>query len=100
MADEKKGGGPKKPLQEDSIVQRLVSGAAQPPTGLTSFVGLLGRSSKEGYWLIYLTLDMSFCVEIQADDIVHSEQLPPDKSPFGMDYVICLNLNTKTHIES
>jgi hypothetical protein len=83
MADEKKGDGPRKPLQEDSIVQRLVSGAAQPPTGLTSFVGLLGRSSKEGYWLLYLTLDMSLCVEIQADDIVHSEQLPPDKSPFG-----------------
>src|SRR6185295_5918803 len=83
MADDKKGGGPKKPLQEDQIVQRLVSGVPQPPTGLTSFVGLLGRSAKAGYWLLYLNLDMSLCVEIQEDDIVHSEQLPPDKSPFG-----------------
>ena len=83
MADDKKGGDPKKPLQEDQIVKSLMGDATQPPTGLTNFVGLLYHSSKAGYWLLYLTLDMSTCVEIQEDDIVHSEQLPPDKSPFG-----------------
>src|SRR5215510_4924827 len=83
MADQKKGGDPKKPLQEDPIVQRLVSDTTHPPTGLTSYVGLLYRSSRAGHWMLYLTLDMSLCVEIQEDDIVHSEQLSPDKSPFG-----------------
>src|SRR5712691_4696208 len=83
MADTKKGGGPEKSLREETILNRLVSDSTQVPTGLTSFVGLLGRSPKEGYWLLYRTLDMSLCVEIHEDDIVHSEQLPPDKSPFG-----------------
>jgi hypothetical protein len=81
MADEKKGsasGGP----QEDAILARL-KGSGQTPSGITSFVGLLGRSSKPGYWLLYPSLDMSRSVEIKEEDIVHSEQLPPDQSPFG-----------------
>lgn len=83
MVDNKKGGGSEKPLREDPIVSRLVSGSTQAPTGLTSYIGLLGRSPNKGYWLLYLTLDMSLSVEIQEDAIVHSEQLSPDKSPFG-----------------
>jgi hypothetical protein len=83
MADPKKGGDTPRPLQEESILSRLKSGGTQTPAGLTSYVGLLGRSPKEGYWLLYLTLDMSRHVEIREDDIVHSEQLPPERSPFG-----------------
>jgi hypothetical protein len=83
MADEKKGGPPKNPLQEDQIIARLVSGSTQTPTGLVVFVGLLGRSAKEGHWLLYPTLDMSRTIEIREEDIVHSEQLSAEKSPFG-----------------
>jgi len=77
MADEKKG------PQEDPILSRLKANPDQPPSGVTSFTGLLGRSSREGHWLLYLGLDMSSHVEINEKDIVHSEQLPPDQSPFG-----------------
>jgi hypothetical protein len=86
MADAKKneGTGPQKaPLQEDRIVAQLVSGAAQAPTGLTSYVGLLSRSPTAGRWRLYLSLDMSAYVEFAEEDIVHSEQLPADRSPFG-----------------
>jgi hypothetical protein len=83
MATSKKGGGHEKPLQADRILERLVGDTTQVTTGLTSYTGLLGRSPKEGYWLLYLTLDMSTSVEIREEDIVHSEQLPPDQSPFG-----------------
>jgi len=82
MAAGKKRGGPEKP-QEDRILARLVDDSTQVTTGLTSYTGLLGRSPKEGYWLLYATLDMSLSVEIREEDIVHSERLPPDKSPFG-----------------
>jgi hypothetical protein len=81
MADEKKGNAPGKP-QEEAILSRL-KGSAQTPTGVTSFVGLLGRSPKPGYWLLYLSLDMSRTVEIAEADIIYSEQLTPEKSPFG-----------------
>src|SRR6266851_798610 len=79
MPEDKKDGAP----QEDKILSRLKSGPAQTPVGVTSFVGLLGRSPKDGYWLLYLSLDMTRFVEIKETDIVHSEQLPPDRSPFG-----------------
>jgi len=82
MATGKKGG-PEKPPQEDRILARLVDDSTQITTGLTSYVGLLGRSLREGYWLLYPSLDMSTNIEIREEDIVHSEQLPPDKSPFG-----------------
>jgi hypothetical protein len=86
MADAKKneGPGPQKPqLQEDRIVAQLVSGAAEPSAGLTSYVGLLSRSPTAGRWRLYLSLDMSVYVEFKEEDIVHSEQLPADRSPFG-----------------
>jgi hypothetical protein len=82
MADDSKSNSPAKP-KEEPILARLQSSPGQTPTGVTSFVGLLGRSPKQGYWLLYLTLDMTKSVEIQETDIIHSEQLPPDKSPFG-----------------
>src|SRR5215213_8150441 len=83
MADENDGGGPKKPLQEDSIVARMSGGPGQLPAGVTQFVGLLARSSTPGYWLLYATLDMSRTIEVREEDIFHHEQLPPEKSPFG-----------------
>ena len=82
VAEKKDGGPPEKPhLQEDPVVARLVSGSA--PKGLTSFTGLLGRSTKPGRWLLYPSLDMSLSIEIAEEDIVHSEHLPAEKSPFG-----------------
>jgi hypothetical protein len=84
MAEKKDAGSPEKPhLQEDAIIARLVSGSSQAPVGLTSFVGLLRRSATPGRWLLYPSLDMNLSVEIAEEDIVHSEPLPAEKSPFG-----------------
>jgi hypothetical protein len=86
MADpkEKEASGPHKPrLQEDRIVAQLVGSSGQAPAGLASYVGLLGRSPNQGRWRLYLSLDMSVHVEVKEEDIVHSEQLAADKSPFG-----------------
>jgi hypothetical protein len=82
MADEKKGGKSADDLKEDQIISRLAA-PGQTPTGLISFTGLLARSSKEGYWLLYPSLDMSRCIELRAEDVVHSEPLSPERSPFG-----------------
>jgi hypothetical protein len=82
MADPKKPDKPSKP-QEEEILSRLRSGSSPQTTGLTSYVGLLGRSAKAGYWQLFLSLDMSLSVEIKEEDIVSSEQLPPERSPFG-----------------
>ena len=83
MADKKNSGVPKQPLQEEGIVARLKNAAGGELAGLTTYTGLLGRSPREGYWLLYPTLDMSTSIEIEESDIVHSEPLPPEQSPFG-----------------
>jgi hypothetical protein len=88
LADQKKGSpeqpaSPKTPLKEDEIISRLKASAGNVPTAVTSYVGLLGRSSREGHWLLYTNLSMTRCIEIQEQDIIQSEQLPPERSPFG-----------------
>ena len=70
-------------LKEEPIIARLRGKPGEPPAGLTSFVGLLGRSPRPGYWLLYHNLDMSRSVEIAESDIVHAEKLSPEQSPFG-----------------
>jgi hypothetical protein len=70
-------------LKEEPIVERLRSKLGEPPSGLVSYVGLLGRSPKPDSCLLYLNLDMSRTVEIAKSDIVHAEKLSPEKSPFG-----------------
>jgi hypothetical protein len=94
MADEKKGSAPGKP-QEEPVLARL-KGSGQTPSGVTSFVGLLGRSSKPGYWLLYLSLDMSRSVEIKEDDIVQSEPLPSDSRHLEV-WVAHASPSSRTH---
>ena len=73
--DEPKGG---KPPEEDPIAARLAASG-----GVVCYTGLVARSSREGHWLIYLRLDMGLSVEVRQEDIVHTEHLSPEKSPFG-----------------
>lgn len=75
MDDSKSGG---KPPEEDPIAARLAGRG-----GVICYTGLVARSSRDGHWLIYLRLDMSLCVEVHQEDIVHTEHLSPEKSPFG-----------------
>jgi hypothetical protein len=84
VTEKKDGGPPAKPhFQEFPVDARLVSSSAPAPAGLTSFTGLLARSAEPGRWQIYPSLDMSRSVEIAEEDIVHTERLPAEKSPFG-----------------
>jgi hypothetical protein len=74
----------KRALREEEFVARSKAGTGgETPVGLTSFVGLLGRSAREGCWLLYPTLDMATSLEIEEADVVYSEALPPEQSPFG-----------------
>lgn len=82
MADDKKSGSPKNVPQEARILSELASGSGKP-SGVISYTGLVQRSPRDGYWLIYPTLDMRLSVEISQQDILHTEELPPERSPFG-----------------
>jgi len=51
--------------------------------GVTCLVGWVGQSTREGYRVLFLGLDMNSRVEIRDEDIVYSEKLSPEESPFG-----------------
>ncbi|HYP42069.1 MAG TPA: hypothetical protein VEX13_17065 [Chloroflexia bacterium] len=51
--------------------------------GVTCLIGLVGQSVREGYRVLFLSLDMNSRVEIRDEDIVYSEKLSPEGSPFG-----------------
>lgn len=47
------------------------------------FIGLRGDSNSSGHLLLYPTLDQSRFIEIANDDVLETEPLHPDQSPFG-----------------
>lgn len=79
MADGKdKGRGP-----NENWVKHL-SGKGEAPEGVKTYVGLLRQSpSDPDVYEVYLGLDMRSCLHVQKKDVVHWEDLPADKSPFG-----------------
>jgi hypothetical protein len=82
--DEKKKGDSDKPAPDEKWVERLRSTGGGTPTGVTTYVGLLRQSPADSNaYHLYLTLDMGSYLQIQKDDVLHLENLTPDKSPFG-----------------
>ncbi|MEP6600706.1 MAG: hypothetical protein ABJB49_02715 [Nitrospirota bacterium] len=80
----KKGNRAGKPAPNQTWVERLGVQGAETPTGVTSYVGLLRKSpNDESVYELYLGLDMGSCLHIQKADVVHWEDLPQDRSPFG-----------------
>jgi len=77
----KKGAGKSSP--DESWVDKLDARGASPQ-GVTSYVGLLRQSpSDDDTYELYLGLDMRSHLRIQKADVVHWENLSPEKSPFG-----------------
>jgi hypothetical protein len=89
MADQRKRGGsdgenPKGSGEQwDAFFRKTGFDPAQVPEGITCLSGILGKSSKAGYSVLYLGLDMTERAEIRDEDILFSEPLPPERSPFG-----------------
>jgi hypothetical protein len=85
MDDPKKKPAPgSKPVPDEKWLERLGSPGSETPAGVTTYVGLLRQSTRnESEYQLYQTLDMGSCLHIQKSDVLHIEELPADKSPFG-----------------
>jgi len=71
------------PLDSTKIFAGPNDGLSQTCNGISTFVGLEGRSQKAGYRVIFPTLDMGRYIEIAEEDILETEELAPEVSPFG-----------------
>jgi hypothetical protein len=74
------------PLVADPVVERLVPDPSQPPAPTVSLLGLLGRSTKEGYWRLYFSTELNRYAEFKEEDVLHSVKVPRALPPFlGME---------------
>ena len=78
------GGGPGDPegLPQSPYVERLKPDPSQPAKRAVELVGLPGNSDRPGYQRLYLTTKLDYYAEFLTSDIVHSEAVAADQSPF------------------
>lgn len=69
-------------LEPDELIKRLMPDASQVPD-VRLLVGFLGKSTREGYWRLYLTLTLNEYVEFDEDDVVFSHPLEDDENRLG-----------------
>ncbi len=78
MADQEDANGPKN--KQDALVEKLVPDPAQIPD-VTVLIGFLGKSSRTGYWRLYLNPQLNHYVEGAEEDLAHSETLVTERNP-------------------
>ena len=69
-------------LHQHPLVERLKPDPAQPVKRVIELTGLPGESDRPGYQRLYLTSRLEYYAEFPTEDIVHSEILSADRSPF------------------
>jgi hypothetical protein len=69
-------------LKPDELIEHLVPNASHIPD-VRVLGGFLGKSTREGYWRLYLTPSLNEYVEFAEDDVVHSHTFESDESPLG-----------------
>lgn len=72
--------------REENFVSRLVPNPSRPPDTIL-LTGYLGDSSEEGCTRLYFDPQLNNYVEISNEDILHTQEIPRDQSPFGGSYV-------------
>lgn len=73
-----------KPVPDEKWVEHLGAKGGRPPAGVKVYIGLLRESPDDaGWYQLYRTLDMRSSLHIRKEDVLHIEELPADKSPFG-----------------
>ena len=84
MAKSASGGGPIEPegLPQHPLVHQLKPDPSQPAKRVINVTGLPGNSDRPGYQRLYLTTRLDHYAEFLTSDMVSSEGVPADQSPF------------------
>ncbi len=69
-------------LPQHPYVERLKPDPSRPAKRVVELVGLPGNSDRPGYQRLYLTTKLDYYAEFLASDMVHSEAVAADQSPF------------------
>ena len=69
-------------LPQDPYVERLKPDPTRPARRVIDLTGLAGNSDRPGYQRLYLTTRLDYYAEFLTSDMVHTEAVPADQSPF------------------
>ena len=75
-----------KSIERDRFVSTIVEDPAKPPKALL-LPGFVGDSSEPGCIRLYLNAQLSDYIEIPEEAILHTEEIPRDRSPLGGKYI-------------
>jgi hypothetical protein len=73
---------PKQDRREEKLIQDLVPDPAQVPEA-RMLLGMLGRSSREGFLRLYLTTELKDYVEIDDSEVLLTRSLMTPENPLG-----------------
>ena len=63
----------------DETVERIIEDPGNPDVRrLSGF--LLGKSDRDGYWRLYLTVDLNHYLEFRKEDTLHAQQFRPART--------------------
>jgi len=66
-------------IGSDELLDRLVSDPANPDVNrITGF--LMGKSNREGYWRLYMSVDLNYYLEFRKEDTLHAQQFRPSRT--------------------
>jgi hypothetical protein len=79
---EPSGGSGNPNLPQHPLVEQLKPDPTQPAKRVLVLTGLPGNSDRSGYQRLYLSTKLDYFAEFLVSDIVNTETVPADQSPF------------------
>jgi hypothetical protein len=69
-------------LKQDEIIRNLIPDPTAVPD-VRVLIGFLGRSPRDKYWRLYLTLELKDYIEFSGEDVVHAQSFGTEQNPLG-----------------
>jgi hypothetical protein len=71
-------------LRQSPFVEKVMPDPAHP-TSVAPWLGLLGKSTNDGYWRLYLTIELDSYIEFKEEDVLAFDIIPPKQSPLEVE---------------
>lgn len=71
-------------LRQSPFVEKVMPDPAHP-TSVAPWLGLLGKSTEDGYWRLYLTIELDSYIEFKEEDVLAFDIIPPKQSPLEVE---------------
>src|SRR5215218_9457820 len=71
-------------LRQSAFVEKVMPDPSRP-TSVAAWFGILGKSTEDGYWRLYLTIELGSYTEFKEEDVLAFEIIPAEQSRLGVE---------------